>query len=298
MDTAAEGIAWKGLRFPGLGDDSVVLVAGGGGAIGARVAAALVELGAKVAVCGRSLERLQDSTGELPDADVLRVACDIGDAGDCRRAVAATEERFGPLSGMVNCAAVGDDGVKLEDLDEDVIDQVLRINLRGPMLLSQAAAASIAKRGGGSLVHVGSVAAWRAQPGGAVYGVSKAGLARLVGQLAVELGPVGIRVNLVSPGQTPTVLVSYRTAPGDPPPNKVKGTRSAGVTQIPLRRIGRLDDVAGAVAFFLSDLSAYVTGADLPVEGGAMWLRVTGAPAPAAPAVPQATQATQAQQAQ
>ena len=285
MDTAAEGIAWKGLRFPGLGDGSVVLVAGGGGAIGARVAAALVELGAKVAVCGRSLDRLQESTGALPDADVLRVACDIGDAGACRRAVAATEERFGPLSGMVNCAAVGDDGVKLEDLDEEVIDQVLRINLRGPMLLSQAAAASIAKRGGGgSLVHVGSVAAWRAQPGGAVYGASKAGLARLVGQLAVELGPLGIRVNLVSPGQTPTVLVSYRTAPGDPPPNKVKGTRSAGVAQIPLRRLGRLDDVAGAVAFFLSDLSAYVTGADLPVEGGAMWLRVTGQvpPAPAA----------------
>jgi len=284
MDTAAEGIAWKGLRFPGLGDGSVVLVAGGGGAIGARVAAALVELGAKVAVCGRSLDRLQESTGALPDADVLRVACDIGDAGACRRAVAATEERFGPLSGMVNCAAVGDDGVKLEDLDEEVIDQVLRINLRGPMLLSQAAAASIAKRGGGgSLVHVGSVAAWRAQPGGAVYGASKAGLARLVGQLAVELGPLGIRVNLVSPGQTPTVLVSYRTAPGDPPPNKVKGTRSAGVAQIPLRRLGRLDDVAGAVAFFLSDLSAYVTGADLPVEGGAMWLRVTGQP-PTAPA--------------
>ena len=284
MDTAAEGIAWKGLRFPGLGDGSVVLVAGGGGAIGARVAAALVELGAKVAVCGRSLDRLQESTGALPDADVLRVACDIGDAGACRRAVAATEERFGPLSGMVNCAAVGDDGVKLEDLDEEVIDQVLRINLRGPMLLSQAAAASIAKRGGGgSLVHVGSVAAWRAQPGGAVYGASKAGLARLVGQLAVELGPLDIRVNLVSPGQTPTVLVSYRTAPGDPPPNKVKGTRSAGVAQIPLRRLGRLDDVAGAVAFFLSDLSAYVTGADLPVEGGAMWLRVTGQP-PTAPA--------------
>jgi glucose 1-dehydrogenase len=284
MDTAAEGIAWKGLRFPGLGDRSVVLVAGGGGAIGARVAAALVELGAKVAVCGRSLDRLQESTGALPDADVLRVACDIGDAGACRRAVAATEERFGPLSGMVNCAAVGDDGVKLEDLDEEVIDQVLRINLRGPMLLSQAAAASIAKRGGGgSLVHVGSVAAWRAQPGGAVYGVSKAGLARLVGQLAVELGPLGIRVNLVSPGQTPTVLVSYQTTPGDPPPNKVKGTRSAGVAQIPLRRLGRLDDVAGAVAFFLSDLSAYVTGADLPVEGGAMWLRVTGQP-PTAPA--------------
>jgi glucose 1-dehydrogenase len=225
---------------------------------------------------------------------VVRVACDIGDAADCRRAVAAAEARFGPLSGLVNCAAVGDEGVLVDDLDEQVIDAVLRVNLRGPMLLSQAAAGSMAASGGGSQVHVGSVAASRAQPGGAVYGASKAGLARLVGQLAVELGPRGIRVNLVTPAQTPTVLVSYRTAPGAPPPPKVKGGRSAGAAQIPLRRLGRFDDVSGAVAFLLSDLSAYVTGADLPVEGGAIWLRATGRtagtgpPAPAAAAPPPA----------
>jgi NAD(P)-dependent dehydrogenase (short-subunit alcohol dehydrogenase family) len=276
MGDGEHGIAWKEVRLPGVDERSVVLVAGGGGAVGARVAEALVGLGARVAVCGRSLERLDSSTGDLPDDQVLRVACDIGEAADCRAAVEASEQRFGPLSGLVNCAAVGDDGVRLEDLDEQVIDQVLRINLRGPLLLSQAAAASMERRAGGSQIHVGSVASIRAQVGGGVYGASKAGLARVVGQLAVELGQRGIRVNLVSPGQTPTVLVSYKTAPGAPPPVRVKGGRSAGVDQIPLRRRGRLDDVAGAVAFLLSDLSAYVTGADLPVEGGALWLRVTG----------------------
>jgi NAD(P)-dependent dehydrogenase (short-subunit alcohol dehydrogenase family) len=278
MGDGEHGIAWKDVRLPGVDERSVVLVAGGGGAVGARVAAALAELGARVAVCGRSLERLEASTGSLPEEQVLQVACDIGEAADCRNAVQAAEARFGPLSGLVNCAAVGDDGARLEDLDEQIIDQVLRVNLRGPLLLSQAAAVSMERRGGGSQVHVGSVAATRAQVGGGIYGASKAGLARVVGQLAVELGRRGIRVNLVSPGQTPTVLVSYRTAPGAPPPVRVKGGRSAGVEQIPLRRRGRLDDVAGAVAFLLSDLSAYVTGADLPVEGGALWLRVTGQP--------------------
>ncbi len=129
----------------------------------------------------------------------------------------------------------GVDGTRLEDLDEQVIDQVLRVNLRGPLLLSQAAAVSMERRGGGSQVHVGSVAATRAQVGGGVYGASKAGLARVVGQLAVELGRRGIRVNLVSPGQTPTVLVSYRTAPGAPPARPGQGR--------PQRR-GRADPAA------------------------------------------------------
>jgi citronellol/citronellal dehydrogenase len=95
MGDGEEGIAWKDVRLPGVGDESVVLVAGGGGAVGARVAEALAGLGAKVAVCGRSLERLEAGTSSLPEDQVLRVACDIGEAADCRRAVEAAEARFG-----------------------------------------------------------------------------------------------------------------------------------------------------------------------------------------------------------
>jgi len=97
-----------------------------------------------------------------------------------------------------------------------------------------------------------------------VYGATKAAVVRMARQLAVELGPDGIRVNSVSPGQTPTVLRGVDEPPGGPP----VAARGGGEAAIPLRRRGRLDDYAGPVLFLASDLAAYVTGIDLLVDGG------------------------------
>ena len=115
-----------------------------------------------------------------------------------------------------------------------------------------------------------SVAAHRSQPGAAPYGASKAALISLTQHLAVDLGPDGITVNSVSPGQTPTKLRSWDEPAGGAPQSMGSSSDVAG---IPRRRRGRLEDYVGAILFLCSSLADYVTGVDIPVEGGARLVR-------------------------
>jgi NAD(P)-dependent dehydrogenase (short-subunit alcohol dehydrogenase family) len=126
------------------------------------------------------------------------------------------------------------------------------------------------RNGGGSIVFVSSVAAHRVMPGGSMYGAAKVAVTRLARSLATEWGPDGIRVNVMSPGQTPTLLKTVGVLPESPDRHRA----GASSMQVPLRRRGETDDYVGAMLFLISDLAQYVTGQDVLVEGGVVWPRV------------------------
>lgn len=253
------------LQLPGIGPQTVALITGGAGAIGGAVAAALLDAGARVAVVSRSAERAEKAAGEL-GGEVMGVCADVGHEGDMARAVDAVMHRWGRLDALVQSAAVSDSAARLEDVRADVAASVLATNLIGVLLGAQAAAPAMIAAGGGSIVNVSSISAHRAVAGRSVYSSSKAGVIQLTRQLAVELGPKGIRVNCVSPGQTPTVMSDVKDSPG-----AGVGAPSTGrdVSRIPSRRRGTLADFVGPILFLISDLAAYINGTDILVDGGA-----------------------------
>lgn len=260
--------------LPGIDKDSVVLIAGGSGAIGSRCAAVLSRMGARTAILGRSQERVTEAARfAMTSGEVIGLAGDITSRFDIGRAVQSVTERWGRLDGLVNLAAVGDSGRALEDVTEDEATTVIGTNLIGAILLAQSCARVMKPQARGCIVNVSTIGAHRVTPGRITYGPAKAGLVHLTRQLAVELGPQGIRVNSISPGQTPTSLRRYNEEPGKAPVITEERGNPTPTKRIPLARRGRLDDYVGAILFFLSGLSAYITGADLLVDGGAAILR-------------------------
>ena len=245
-----------------------MLVTGGTGAIGGAVARAFYELGAFVSIVARSPDAVREVTGPWGDHG-LGIAADIADPRGVAEAVSTTVDRWGRLDVVVQSAAVGDGLARLEDIRPDVIDRVLATNLKGVVLVAQAAANVMRPQGGGTIVNVGSIAGHRTMLGHTVYGSAKAGLIHATRVLATELGPDGIRVNSVSPGQTPTVL----TGVDDPPGTGGRPSPIGDLSRIPSRRRGVLDDYVGPILFLASHLSAYVNGVDLLVDGGAAVVR-------------------------
>lgn len=257
------------LELPGLGPGVVALVTGATGAIGGAVAAAFARLGVQVAVNGRSTSRAQQVAGDLPGS-AIAVAGDVADPAEARRIVDLVLERWGRLDVLVHCAAISEGSVPLADLDPPLIETVVRANVSGSIVVAAAAAEPMRAAGRGRIVNVASIAGHRAIPGRVVYGTTKAALIHLTRQLAVELGPYGITVNCVSPGQTPTRITRAADPPGMPPTRKTDTAGEARLDRIPLGRRGELEDYVGPILFLASDLAAYVTGADLVIDGGAV----------------------------
>lgn len=249
-------------QYEGLFDLSgkVALVAGGTGAIGSEMAGALSAYGARVAIAGRSHERAAETAAHL-GGGVIGVALDVTDAASVGAAVAAVEDRLGPVDVLINAA-----GTHVEQPAEAVTleawETVLDVNLRGAFLVSQAVARSqIAHGQGGSHIHVTSVRSnLGIRRGYAAYCSSKGGLGILIKQLASEWARYGIRVNGIAPTFTRTPLVERYL--GDP------DFYSALVARIPLGRVCETIDLAGIAVFLASDASAFITGQNVFVDGG------------------------------
>jgi NAD(P)-dependent dehydrogenase (short-subunit alcohol dehydrogenase family) len=174
-------------------------------------------------------------------------------------------DRFGQLDVLVQSAAMGGGG-RLETLTEDEIDAIFSTNVKGAVLMAKAAAVPMRAQRHGRIVNLSSIVAHRVFAGRSVYGASKAAVNQLTSYLAGELGPDGITVNSVSPGQTPTGLRVPTDAPGTRPSGGGKDIYDAPGT--PLGRRGVLDDYVGPVLFLASDLAQYVNGASIVVDGG------------------------------
>jgi gluconate 5-dehydrogenase len=258
---------WGKVALPGLGAGTVALVTGGTGAICMQVARVLLCWGANVAITSRSQARVDEVVAELGGGGrLLGIAADVGKEIDGKRAVSAVVEKWGRLDVLIQGAAVGGHS-PLNDVDESQIDAMFGSNVKGVILTAKAAAVQMRAQRRGKIVNISSIVAHRAPATRLVYGATKAAVNHITRYLATELGPYGITVNSVSPGQTPTNLTKYNQEPGAKPVPADKDI-FAGGAKTPLRRRGLLDDYIGPILFLSSDLADYVTGTDIVVDGG------------------------------
>ncbi|MHC5903020.1 SDR family NAD(P)-dependent oxidoreductase [Streptomyces sp. S6] len=241
---------------PGPLSGRVALVTGGGGGIGQGIVRQLSRAGAGVVVhCRQEVTRAAELAREVGEAVV--VSGDLTREEECRRVVREAVRWRGRLDVLVNNAGV--QPVKeLSALTVSDWRETQDANVTSAFVCTQEAVRAMAGRGGGSVVHIASVEGARPAPGHAHYSVSKAALVAHARAAALEYGPLGIRVNTVSPG-----LVDRPGLADDWPEGVARWHASA-----PLGRLGRPEDVGAACVFLASDAASWITGADLPVDGG------------------------------
>jgi gluconate 5-dehydrogenase len=247
-------------------DGRAALVAGGSGGIGVRLCGALGAVGAKVAVVGRSQQRLQAARDAVVAAgsEALLVAADVTKEEDAERAVADAVGAFGRLDVVVN-AVGGGAGAALHDAEDYPIDDwdwIMDLNLRSQFLVSRAAArAMIAAGNGGRILNISSVRGQLGvRLGYSAYVAAKGAMNALTRQHATEWAEHGITVNAISPTFVRTPQVESLLAD--------EAFRQGLVARIPLGRIAEPDDLVGAALFFCSDASSFVTGQVLTLDGG------------------------------
>ena len=242
-------------------DGKIAAISGGASrrGIGLATARLFAAHGARVAILDIDGEAAADAAAGLGQGH-LGLACDVTDRSACESAVEQVEQGLGPIDVLINNAGITQP-LKFMEIEAAHWESVLDVNLRGVLLLSQAAVPSMRTRRRGSIACMSSVSAQRGGGifGGPHYSAAKAGVLGLAKAMARELGPDGIRVNCVTPGLIQTDITGGKLTP------EMK-TEIAGT--IPLGRLGEASDVAGAFLFLASDLSSYITGAVIDVNGG------------------------------
>jgi 3-oxoacyl-[acyl-carrier protein] reductase len=237
----------------------VAIVTGGSRGIGAAIATLLAERGAAVVVSGRDEERLRDVVKALEGEGrlVLGVAADAARREDAERLVDAAREHFGRLDVLVNNAGILRDALLVRMKDDDW-DRVLEINLKGAFLMARAAGRLMMRQRNGRIINIASTAGVMGNAGQANYSAAKAGLIGLTKATARELAHWNILVNAVAPGLIETDMIAAIPA----------AAREALLAQVPLSRIGQVQDVAEMVGFLAGDGAGYITGQVFHVNGG------------------------------
>jgi len=240
------------------------VVTGGSRGIGLAIARALLERGARVVITGRKPETLAEARRSLEAGGFEHVrdaSAHSADPGAVARVFDEAERAFGTVRIVVNNAATNVSMAPLAEIDLAAFDKVMDTNVRGYLIVAREAIRRLrAVGGGGSIIQVSSMAAQRAWPGLAAYGVSKAAVNAMTRTLAVECGKDGIRVNSIAPG---VVRTRFSEALWKGP-----GAEAGIASKVPLGRIAEPEDVAGMAAFLASDAASYVTGQTLLVDGG------------------------------
>lgn len=234
------------------------VVTGASRGIGAATARALDQAGARVAVCGRSRDDLEAVAAGLDNDPVVLVA-DLSDRTSPGQLIEASIAAMGPVEILVNNAAAA---ARLSTVDTDaaVIDGLLAVNVRAPLLLIAALLPSMVELRRGSIINLSSVSGLVGTPRRAAYAASKGALDAATRSLAIEVGPAGIRVNAVAPGVVDTALWAKNKA--------VPGVVETIEEQTPLRRWATPEDIADVIVFLASDAARFVTGETISVDGG------------------------------
>ena len=243
----------------------VALVTGGAAGMGKATSLKLAADGHAVGIIDVDF----DGANSVADAIVaaggkaLAVKADIGDRAAVEQAVGLIREALGPVTILVNNAAI-ENFSALEDLDDATWDRLMAINLRGAYVAAQCVLPDMTAAGWGRIVNVSAFGAQIGAPNMALYTASKGGIISMTRSLAIELGPKGITVNSVSPGFIDTPM-SRRAIDGGLFPVPYEQI----IATYPIPRLGRPEDIAAACAFFASDAAGYITGQVLGVNGGA-----------------------------
>ena len=242
-----------------MGKSAIISGAASRRGIGLATARAFAEQGARVAILDLDETASREAAALLGEGHI-GIACNVTDRDSCQRAVDAVIRAFGSVDILINNAGITQP-VKLMEIDAQGWDAVLDVNLRGVLYLSQAVVPHMRQRAQGSIACMSSVSAQRGGGifGGPHYSAAQAGVLGLAKAMARELGPDGIRVNCVTPGLIQTDIT------GDKLTDAMKADIIKG---IPLSRLGDAKDVANIFLFLASDLSGYVTGAVIDVNGG------------------------------
>jgi len=236
----------------------VVVVTGAGRGMGQAMAERLAAEGARVAVTDIDGDSALATAKALDGAAGFRL--DITDAAEVTGRIAEITAALGPIDALVNNAG-WDKLSPFLDTDEDLWDRIIDINLRGPIRMTKAVLGPMVERGGGRIVNISSDAGRVGSTGEAVYSACKAGIIGFTKTVAREMARHGITVNTICPGPTATPLLNSMVGEHE----KLIESLKRG---IPLGRLGEPDDVAGAVAFMVSDDAAFITGQTLSVSGG------------------------------
>ena len=246
----------------GLFDEQTILIPGGGGGLGRCVAHELAALGARLVLAGRTMEKLERTAREIGEDGGIVLGChalELRDEARVQELVSEIVRAHGPIHGLVN-AAGGQFPALLEDLSLNGWNAVIHNNLTSYFLTAREVYKQSMIETGGSIVNIGADYA-RGMPGMGHNGAARAGLANFTATAATEWAQSGVRVNHVIPGFIATTgLDRYPESAWD-------GIRKVA-DRIPLRRHGTAAEVSSAVVFLMSEMAAYVTGAELRIDGG------------------------------
>lgn len=246
----------------------VALVTGGGRGIGKFIATGLAEAGADLILTSRKMKNLEDTARELEDNYKIRalaIASDMSKEETVDAMLAEAQKKFGRIDILVNNAGATW-GAPTLDFPLEKWDQLFNVNVRGVWIITQKVARIMKNQGGGNIINISSVTAFRgtleeAHPAVA-YNSTKAAINVLTMNLAVKLAPYNIRVNAIAPGFFLTDMMAYIERP------EFKPAYDATLGVIPLRRMGKSDDIKGIAVFLASAASAYMTGHIIIADGG------------------------------
>ena len=238
----------------------VVVITGATSGMGLDTAKLLLSKGAKVVLTGRSQEKLNALENELT-GDYLLFKADAANTEDSRKLIQETVETFGKIDVLFLNAGVFE-ALPIGAITEESYQKVYDINVKGPLFTVNEAVSNL--NDGASIIFNTSVSNVKGMPGVSVYGSSKAALRSITRTLAAELAPRNIRVNAISPGPIETPIWG-KTNLGQ---EQIEGFAAGVSQQIPLGRFGKGKEVAEAVAFIASGSASFITGAEIPVDGG------------------------------
>jgi len=242
----------------------VALVTGGGAGIGEATCLRLARDGHAIAVLGRDPRNSAEVAAAIVEAGgaAVAVTADVADRGQVDLAVANVRRALGPITILVNNAGI-EDFTPFPDVDEVLWDRLMAVNLKGVYHVTQAVLPDMLAANWGRIVNLSALGAQSGAANMVHYTATKGGVVAMTRSLAVELGSKGITVNNVSPGFVLTPMAQRAIDAGlfSAPPEEI-------VASYPIPRVGRPEEVAAAIAFFVSEDAGYVTGQTLGVNGG------------------------------
>jgi NAD(P)-dependent dehydrogenase (short-subunit alcohol dehydrogenase family) len=243
----------------GILQDQAAIVTGASRGIGRSIAEVFIREGARVIVCGRKQETIEQVAREIGPA-ATPVVCHVGRADQVQNLVETAMREFGRIDILVNNAGTNIAQGPCLEMDEGQFDKMVEINLKSVFRLMKLVAPGMCERGSGSIINIASIAGLRPQFHSLLYSMTKAALIMMTQSYAVELGPKGVRVNAIAPGLIQTGLSEYFW--------KDEARREKQLGSQPVKHLGQPVEIAEVALLLASGRSSYVTGQTLVVDGG------------------------------